>query len=146
MKFATQYKYEKIAGKHFQKPTMCDRSFAYDADINNIVNGMALVPQAPAQPPQFGLEFNPEFYQNALNTVATAKSEFEKLPALVRKEFDNDPMKLLQFIDNPSEENAKKGVKLGIFNKDILEQFKTVLDTSKPTVQPSATDNQQSSD
>lgn len=135
IKFNTQYSYDKVTGKHFNKPSMTDQSFAYDADINNIINGIGLVPQT-ATPPQFGSEFNPEFYQTALNTVANARSEFEKLPANVRKEFNNDPMQLVKFMDSPSEENAKKGVKLGIFKPEILEAFKPAQTVIKPTVQP----------
>lgn len=135
MKFNTKYKYDKVSGLHFNKPSLTDQSQAYDCDINNIVNGMALTPQT-AKPPQFGLEFNPDFYQTALNAVATAKTEFEKLPANIRREFDNDPMKLVQFMDNPSEENAKKGVKLGIFKSDILDKFKPVQEALIPISKP----------
>lgn len=136
MKFNTKYKYDKVTGKHFYKASMTDQSQAYNCDINNIINGMALTPQTATNPPQFGLEFNPDFYQNALNTVANAKSEFEKLPAQIRREFDNDPMKLVKFMDNPSEENAKKGVKLGLFKEEILEKFKPIQEASKPILTP----------
>lgn len=133
-KFYTQWKKpDDKTGKHFYKPSLTDQSFAYDADINNIVNGIGIVPQVAQQPPQFGQEFNPDFFQNALNVVANAKSEFEKLPAIVRKEFNNDINQFVEFIDNPDEANAKKGVKLGIFKPEIIEKFKPVQDIVKPT-------------
>lgn len=139
MKFATKYDYKKVSGFHFQKPSLTDQTQAYQCDINNVVKGLTLYPQT-AKEPQFGHEFDPSFYEKALNTVASAKSEFEKLPAVIRREFDNDPKKFISFIDNPSEENAKKGIKLGIFNDTILERFKPVETTSQVILDGSQTD------
>lgn len=137
MKFNTKYKYDKVSGFHFNKPSLTDQSQAYDSDINNIVKASGVV-QTQSQEPIFGSEFNPNIYNDALNVVANAKSEFEKLPAYVRREFDNDIQKFVSFVDSvPTDEaKAKKAVNLGIYKSEILDTFKNVAQTmEQPTVQ-----------
>lgn len=137
MKFNTKYKYDKVSGFHFNKPSLTDQSQAYDSDINNIVKASGVV-QTQANEPIFGSEFNPNIYNDALNVVANAKSEFEKLPAYVRREFDNDIQKFVSFVDSvPTDESkAKKAVNLGIYKPEILDTFKNVAQTmEQPTVQ-----------
>lgn len=130
--FYTKFAHPPKVTKKFEKASLTDQSQSYDADINNIVNAMAIVPQQ-AKEPIFGITFNPDMYQDALNVVATAKSEFEKLPAKVRQEFGS-PENLVKFIDEaPNDELlAKKGVDLGVFNSNILDAFKKV---EQPTLQ-----------
>ena len=43
----------------------------------------------------------------------TAEEQFGALPANVRREFDNDPGKMLEFIQDP--DNYERGVELGLF-------------------------------
>lgn len=50
-----------------------------------------------------------QFQQNAL---IEARDAFMALPARVRKEFDNDPAKLLEFVHNP--DNREKAKELGL--------------------------------
>lgn len=51
-------------------------------------------------------------FQSAQNLVADVKSMFETLPSLVRKEFDHDAGKFLEFARNP--ENGVKMQEMGI--------------------------------
>lgn len=137
MKFNTKYKYEKVSGFHFNKPSLTDQSQSCDADINNIVNSMAIVPQQ-AQPPQFGSTFNPDMFQDALNVVAIAKSQFENMPAAIRREFDNDIQKFVEFYDKAASDEltAQKAVKMGLFKPELLETFKKVdISPIQPTEQ-----------
>lgn len=52
-------------------------------------------------------------YHSMLLQLQDANSAFMALPALVRQRFQNDPGKLLQFMQDPK--NYDEGVKLGIF-------------------------------
>ena len=58
-------------------------------------------------------------FQLMQNKVATAKNMFNELPAEIRKEFDNDPAKLLSFMDDP--ENRDKAIELGLINEKWTE-------------------------
>lgn len=140
MKFNTKYKFDKVSGFHFSKPSLTDQSQAYDSDINNIVKASGVV-QTQTNEPIYGAEFNPNMFNDALNVVTNAKSEFEKLPAYVRREFDNDIQKFVSFVDSvPGDElKAKKAVQLGIYKPEILETFKTVNTVEQNLVQPTDT-------
>lgn len=140
MKFNTKYKFDKVTGFHFNKPSLTDQSQAYDSDINNIVKASGVV-QTQTSEPIYGAEFNPNMFNEALNVVTNARSEFEKLPAYVRREFDNDIQKFVSFVDSvPGDElKAKKAVQLGIYKPEILETFKTVNTVEQKLVQPTET-------
>ena len=56
-----------------------------------------------------GLEF-----QNMQNVVAGAMSMFNELPAEIRKEFDNDPQKLIHFMDDSN--NRDRAIELGLID------------------------------
>lgn len=51
-------------------------------------------------------------YQSAVNQVMAAEEAFMALPAALRKRFDNDPGKMLAFVDDP--QNASEAVSLGL--------------------------------
>lgn len=51
-------------------------------------------------------------YQTALATVIAAEANFEALPSIVRKRFNNDPGELLDFLSD--EGNREEAVKLGL--------------------------------
>jgi len=41
-------------------------------------------------------------YHEALNIVADAESMFEELPSTIRAQFENDPHKFLEFVQDPN--------------------------------------------
>lgn len=54
-------------------------------------------------------------YKSALDQVLSAQKMFNDLPSDVRTEFDNDPGKLIDFLQDPS--NADKAHELGLIEK-----------------------------
>ena len=62
--------------------------------------------------PQYGDATQVE-YADALNVIANANTMFEELPATIRKKFENDPAKFLEFVQDPKnqEEMEKLGLK-----------------------------------
>lgn len=54
-------------------------------------------------------------FQNAMNLVADAKQQFAQLPAKVRDRFINDPSRLLDFLNDSS--NEEEAIKLGLLPK-----------------------------
>lgn len=72
-------------------------------------------------------------YQTAMNNIVQAKSEFMKLPARTRSRFDNDPAKILEFVENP--DNYDEAVSLGFIPKkekeNVTETGRTAEATTK---------------
>lgn len=55
-------------------------------------------------------------FQAMQNQVATARSMFSSLPAEIRNRFDNEPSKLLEFMEH--EENRDEAIKMGLINPE----------------------------
>lgn len=56
-------------------------------------------------------------YQDAMEVVLKADNAFYELPSAVRKRFDNDPAKLLDFLQDNN--NLDEAVKLGLIDKPV---------------------------
>lgn len=110
MKFLTQYNIDDTL-KHSDKtailckdPTLARQEFKDQCDIN-ILFGKYLetgeIPQVMDQGLSYG-DFTGIFdYQTAMNAVRAAQESFDQLPAKIKNRFDNDPNKLLHFLEEP---------------------------------------------
>lgn len=110
------YTGSKTEGITFTQPSMALQSAAAECDIYNIIkqfNTTGLVTHVAQGTPQYGDVSDVPDYQAALEVIMTAEEQFGALPANVRREFDNDPGKMLEFIHNPN--NYERGVELGLF-------------------------------
>lgn len=69
-------------------------------------------------------------FQEAMNTVANVKSMFEGLPSEIRKEFNQDPVNFLNYVQDPknTEALAKRGILAGNDGVDISGAY-----TAAPT-------------
>lgn len=54
-------------------------------------------------------------YKESLEVVIKAEKAFDSIPATVRKRFDNDPGKFMEFITDPK--NLDEAIELGLANK-----------------------------
>lgn len=96
-------------------PSKTKQSFQDETDINKLMERYAKTGQVPAQNnrlPQYGYAPSTDFME-ALQLVQDAKTMFSELPSKVRQNFDNDPAKLLAFVEDPSngpEEYALAGL------------------------------------
>lgn len=91
------------------------QSFRDECDVNNIVNRWlksGLMPSANILPPQYLDVSNVPDYQTSLNLVNEANAMFAALPAAVRDRFDNNPAKLLAFVQDKS--NLDEAIQLGL--------------------------------
>jgi len=69
-------------------------------------------------------------YHAMRTRICDAQDDFHRLPAELRKQFDNDPGKLLEFLDDP--ENRQAAQEMGLIGPDKPQ------DPKEPTeVQPS---------
>lgn len=98
---------------------MTQQEFAKDADINEIVRRFGLTGHLPdvVNVPLSGDFTGISDYHSAVLAVRKAEEDFMELPAEMRARFDNDPQKLMNFLDNG--ENRDEAIKLGLVSKPV---------------------------
>lgn len=87
-----------------------------ECDINKIIERLkkgADIPNASPNPPRYG-DFTsiPTDLRECLNVVRQADELFMSMDAHVRRRFDNDPAKMLDFLND--EKNREEAVALGL--------------------------------
>lgn len=101
----------KISG-----PSKTKQSAKDECDINKIMarfQRTGLIDFVNDNQPQYN-DISGLDYQEAMQIVASARSMFEELPSSMRTRFDNDPQKLLEFLEDPA--NRQEGVAIGLIN------------------------------
>jgi len=91
------------------------QSFRKQCDVNSIIDKAkktGLVSHLNTKTPVFGNFIGVPNYQDAMDLVNKANSNFNALPSKLRERFMNDPSKLLEFINEPT--NYDEAVKLGL--------------------------------
>lgn len=93
------------------------QSFAEECDINTIVRRFGLTGEMPQnlRMPVSGDFTGVTDFQTAMNAVRQAQEAFMELPGEMRARFDNDPQKLISFLEHDG--NREEAVKLGLVNK-----------------------------
>lgn len=105
------------------------QSMKKDCDINNILRKYKKtghLPELIKRNAQYGDFSQIEDYQTSLNTVKKAQEQFDSLSAEVRKKFENDPAKMLDFVSNP--ENIEEMYNLGLAVKPEEINEEPVID------------------
>ena len=121
MKFNTRYSDKAHAEPFmFKKDSMTQQEFGYCLDINNIVEG-SYNPfvEEPSKVAEGMKVFSPNKIQEGMYQVAESKSLFNELPSKIRDRFDNNPVKLLEFLGN--EKNREEAIALGLVNKPVID-------------------------
>jgi len=136
VKFITRYDYEeqakiKSATVNNEK-SLTVQSDADAADINKIMARYektgTIVDGISTRQPSYGDFTEVKNYHETLSALRRVQTAFEQLPANLRNRFDNDPQKLVEFLDNSA--NDKEAVKLGLKDKEVLY---TALDLDNKT-------------
>ena len=99
-------------------PSRTKQSFAAECDIKKIVAKFAktgMIRHLNAKAPFYGDVSNIVNYQESLGVVMEAQELFRGLSADIRNRFENDPQKLINFLNNPA--NLKEAQELGIVKK-----------------------------
>jgi phage internal scaffolding protein len=114
------------------EPSMTRQEFKDELDRNNIINKYIPYNQLPDPRNQVYADLSdlPDFLE-AAQTVAKAEQAFASLPSNLRTRFQNDPTKLLAFVQDKS--NYDEGVKLGLFEPP------QPTPTPQPSPQPTPT-------
>lgn len=97
--------------------SLTEQEHVEEADINYIAERFMKTGELPTildlpQPGDFEGIFD---FQTAMNNINAAKTEFMRLPAKTRGRFENDPAKLLEFVNDL--DNYEEAVKLGFIPK-----------------------------
>lgn len=99
------------------EPSLTQQHFKNECDINVIVRHSektGLLTHVNPATPRWGDFGSSVDFHTAQNYLLEAQSSFMSLPAEVRKAFDNDPAKLLDFLDDPKNESRAR--ELGLLN------------------------------
>lgn len=99
---------------HTGKDTPVQQQFKAECDINTLMKKYqqsGLIPQN-VKPPFYGDFTDVPDYQKAMNIVNEAQSLFSSMSSDIRKRFDNDPAKFLEFCNDP--ENGEELIKMGL--------------------------------
>jgi phage internal scaffolding protein len=132
----TQFNYDHNAasnasGLSCQEPTRAQQHHKEECDINVILRKFGKTGTLPINPSE---ALYPDFsdavdYHTALNQIIASEREFDLLPSHIRKHFDNDPAKLVYFMQD--KKNYDEAVNLGLIAKKPA--------FTEPEIQPTVT-------
>lgn len=131
MEFNTRYNPPESPSLDFEQPSMTDRSFKDECDINKIVARCMRVgwPEDPGTA-QYGDYANmPGTLQEAFDLMADAEEKFNALPSDLRKVFENDPAQFLLSFQDPAK-------------KDLLVAHGLIYDSANDQKPPSIVQSQ----
>lgn len=100
---------DEILATFNTEDSLTNQSDASEADINILVKKFGItgqLPQITGLQPLYGDFTSGDDYRAMLDRVNAAREAFEQIPAHIRKEFDNDPAKFVDFASD--EKNIEK--------------------------------------
>lgn len=130
----TPYNYDLDAasnesGLACEEPSLAQQHYKDECDINTILekfNITGLLPQSPVSP-RYGDFTGIGDYHTAMNRVLAVQDEFESLPAQIRARFENDPAKLIEFLED--ENNRPEAEELGLVERATAEAVEVAQNT-----------------
>jgi phage internal scaffolding protein len=124
-------------GGHVFEETKTEQSHKAEVDINNIVKragNMELIAKVNALQEFVYDDVTGNDFQESMNAILRAKEAFTSVPSGIRRQFDNDPAKFMDFVHNP--DNADKLVEMGLAKKpEVVEPIEVVV-TNPPETPP----------
>jgi phage internal scaffolding protein len=139
IKLRAPYNYDTDAasnesGLACEEPSLAQQHYKDECDINTILerfNITGLLPESPLSP-KYGDFSGITDYHSALNAVIAAQDQFDGLPAQIRARFENEPAKLIEFLED--ENNRPEAEQLGLVEKatsaDVAQSTVTPLDVT----------------
>lgn len=123
----TKHNPDHYAFVQIDEESMTRQSEADEADINTVMARFIRTGQLPSgnsKTPRYGDAIGIP-YDQALIAIQNAEEAFFALPALVRREFFNDPSKMEEFLMDPA--NDARAVELGLkeFKKPSSDELLT---------------------
>lgn len=133
--FKTAYKLgdDEILATFNTEESLTNQADAQEADINIIVKKYGItgqMPQVTGLQPLYGEFTDANDYRTMLDKVNAAKDAFQEIPAHIRKEFDNDPAKFIQFAADEKNIDKLREWKLAVPKKEIQENGERKTDST----------------
>lgn len=118
---------------------MVEQSHKSEVDINNIVkkHGADLIGKIAALQQWTYDDVTGNDFQESMNALIKARDTFADVPSDIRKQFDNDPAKFMDFVYNP--DNKDKLVEMGLAHAEpVVEPIEVVVanPVETPPVEP----------
>lgn len=120
----TEFNYDmdevsEVSGLRCEDDSLAVQSSKDECDINTIVRNFGLTGQLPdnVKVPISGDFVDVTDYQSSLNAVIAADRAFMELPSSIRKRFDHDPQKLMDFVADAG--NREAAIELGLIPKPV---------------------------
>lgn len=145
MKFFTRYdNLPPKTGIEFNEPSMTEQHFKDECDINNIVKRYqetGVLPQGNREPLFGDFSAFPSDLMESQRYFDEAQARFMQLDSGLRKEFDNNPAKLLAFLQD--ERNYDKAVELGLIARksEVTQQVDFSVSSEKTIVSSSSAES-----
>lgn len=104
----------KVTVDFTNEKSIVKKEFKDQTDINYMLKRFKVTGQIPVNKnmPQYGDVSGLKSFHDAHEVVQGAYDSFETLPAQIRKRFDNDPLSIIDFLDNPL--NLEESYELGL--------------------------------
>ncbi len=126
-------------------PSLTQQNFRDETDVNNILakyKKTGLIDHINKYGGQYAdMPAEGDFHE-AMTLVANAQSMFAELPAFIRAEFENDPARFLDFVDNPATREA--AIEMGLYPQEPPETppegEPTLPGTPPPELPPASPD------
>jgi len=138
----TQYNYDHNAASNAsglvcEEPTRAQQHHKDECDINVILERFGRTGQVPVNTISgtYGDFSGVHDYHTALNAIIASESEFAALPAKSRNRVDNEPSKLIDFLDDPK--NQAEAESLGLTNVSSTANYEPAKAAEKPVTEPS---------
>lgn len=106
--------------------TPAQQQFKEDADINSIMRRFqktGAIDHVAHHQPQYGYA-SPHTLHEAMNIVTMAEQMFADLPSSLRRKFNGDAQELLEFVQDPNNEQEAKELGLALSDKAQIEADK----------------------
>lgn len=124
MKFRTRFNVDEFnnVGLVCESPSLTEQQFKDECDINSIiarykVTGVLGDPMDNREPVYVDCSSIPDLL-TAQNFIIRANDDFMSLPSSIRKRFDNSPLSMLQFLQDPN--NREEAIQLGLISNNSI--------------------------
>lgn len=124
MKFRTRFNVDEFnnVGLVCETPSLTEQQFRDECDINSIISrykvtGVLGDPMDNREPVYADCSSIPDLL-TAQNFIIQANDDFMALPSSIRKRFDNSPVSMLQFLQDPN--NREEAIQLGLISNNTL--------------------------
>jgi len=106
-----------------------EQSHKDEVNINKIVKragGMELIAKVNALTQFQYDDVTGNDFQESMNAIIKARDTFDQVPSDIRKQFDNDPAKFMDFVHNP--ENSDQLIQMGLKKEpEVISPIEVVV-------------------